>query len=113
MLRRKFIGVMTLLGAGGLASLATVESTRGAMQQRPTSDPKRAATVRYAVEGFTCITCAVGLETLLRKEEGVLSASANYPKANVEVEFDPHVITEISLKTFIQSTGFRVSNIPL
>jgi hypothetical protein len=59
MIRRKFIGLITLVSAGSMAALETVA---GAEQK----------TVTYRISGFTCVTCAVGLETLLQKERGVV-----------------------------------------
>lgn len=65
-------------------------------------------TVTYNIKGFTCITCAVGLETMLKRQKGVLRAAASYPKANVVIEFDPAVLTEKSLKEYIGEMGFGV-----
>lgn len=93
MLRRRFIQLMTIAGAGGLATLNTLEA----------GDAK---TVAYTVKGFTCITCAVGLETLLRQEKGVLSAKASYPDASVVIRYQPATITENQLKGFIADMGF-------
>lgn len=66
-------------------------------------------TVTYCVKGFTCITCAVGLETILRKQKGVLRAEASYPKQTVVIDFDAAVVTEKSLKACIGEMGFTVS----
>ena len=82
------------IGAGGLATLKTLEA----------GDSK---TVAYSVKGFTCITCAVGLETLLRQEKGVLSAKASYPDASVVIRYQPGAITEDQLKKFIADMGFK------
>jgi len=98
-LRRKFIGMMTLAGAGSLASgAARLETHRGS-----------SITLKYAVQGFTCITCAVGLETLLRRQKGVLAAKADYHAATATIIFDPHVTEEASLRQFISTTGFRIA----
>ncbi|HMD22005.1 MAG TPA: heavy metal-associated domain-containing protein [Alloacidobacterium sp.] len=93
MLRRRFIQLMTVAGAGGLATLNTLEAGD-------------ARTVAYNVKGFTCITCAVGLETLLRQEKGVVSAKASYPDASVVIRYQPVTITEDQLKKFIADMGF-------
>jgi len=93
MLRRRFIQLMTVAGASGLATLNTLEAGE-------------AKTVAYSVKGFTCITCAVGLETLLRQEKGVLSAKASYPDASVTIRYQPATITEDQLKKYIANMGF-------
>ena len=94
MLRRRFIQLMTVAaGVEGLATLSTLEA----------GDAK---TVAYNVKGFTCITCAVGLETLLGREKGVVSAKASYPDASVVIRYQPATITEDQLKRLIADMGF-------
>jgi len=63
----------------------------------------------YQVRGFTCVTCAVGLEVMLRGVRGVTEASANYAKSNVAIAFDEHMISEGELKKFVESCGFSLS----
>ncbi len=93
MIRRRFIQLITL-GTGSLATIGAIESTEK-------------KTVTYRVTGFTCITCAVGLEVMLRQEKGVAWAKASYPDANVVIKFDPREVTEDSLRTYISSMGFK------
>jgi|SRR5690348_1909650 copper chaperone len=95
MIRRKFIRQITVAGTGGLATAGTA----AARDRR---------TVTYRVKGFSCVTCAVGLETILRRERGVTNAQASYPKAVVTIEYDPALISEPSLKALIAETGFSV-----
>lgn len=93
MQRRRFVQMMTLASAGTLAAaeLAHASETR---------------TVVYHVKGFTCITCAVGLETLLRQQKGVKGVKATYPEARVTVRYDPASLTEAALRGFISELGF-------
>jgi Cu+-exporting ATPase len=104
MLRRKFLGALTLLGASGLASVATLEANKDS--NKSAAHHREAMTVTYAIQGFTCITCAVGLETLLLREKGVLSVKASYSKADAVIEFDPKIVTEASIKSYIHDAGF-------
>lgn len=92
--RRNFIRNVAVAGAaaGGSAEGAT---------------PKQDKAVKYSVEGFTCITCAVGLETLLKGEKGVVRATASYPNKSVEIGFDSHMTNEKALTDFIAVCGFR------
>lgn len=96
MQRRRFI---QLVGLAGASSLATVDSLHAA----------DARSVAYSVKGFTCITCAVGLETLLRQQRGVLKASASYPEASVIVEYDPAKVNPEQLKAYIAEMGFSAT----
>ena len=93
MLRRRFIQLMTVAGAGSLATIPALEA----------SDTK---TITYKVQGFTCITCAVGLETLLRQQKGVVWVKASYPDASATIKYQPAAVTEDQLKAFIAEMGF-------
>jgi copper chaperone CopZ len=94
--RRKFICRIT---AGTAGRLNVVESAAA----------KENRTVVYNVEGFTCITCAVGLEVMLRTQKGVTRASASYPDKKVAIGLDADLTSEKTLKDFIASCGFTVS----
>lgn len=102
MIRRHFIKLATLTGATGIATLGVVQAFRG--------DPAEAAgevqSVRWHVRGFTCITCAVGLETLLRREKGVIAAHATYPEGLVTIQYRPDLISEKRLRAAIAELGF-------
>ncbi len=95
MLRRKVIQLMTLAGTGVLASYrstATVATT----------------TVTYTVKGFSCITCATGLDTMLSREPGIKSSRSTYPEGIVKVWFNPERITAERIAAFIGDLGFTV-----
>jgi len=96
MIRRKFLSLVTLAGIGGLGALEGVAVT----ERR---------TVIFRVTGFTCITCAVGLETLLEKEKGVIRARASYPESKAAITYNPTVINEASLVKFIEEAGFKTT----
>lgn len=96
MIRRQFIKLATLTGVTGLASLSALDALE-------TKDTK---TVTWRVHGFTCVTCAVGLETMLRQQKGVKSAEASYPMATVTIQFHPELVSEASLRSFITDIGF-------
>jgi copper chaperone CopZ len=98
MIRRKFLGLITLVGASSLATLKAA-----AVQDRKTAI--------YKIKGFTCITCAVGLETLLQRENGVLAAKASYPEAIATVSYDSASISEPSIVKAIESMGFEAEAI--
>jgi len=57
------------------------------------------------VKGFTCITCAVGLDTLLSKQKGILSSKSTYPEGKVTVKFEESAITEKAIEGFIAEMG--------
>jgi copper chaperone CopZ len=96
MIRRRFLGLATLAGVGGLV---TMEGMDLAAQK----------TVTFRIAGFTCITCAVGLETLLQKEKGVVRVKASYPDNTATITYHPGLTSEASLVEFIETTGFKAS----
>jgi Cu+-exporting ATPase len=65
-------------------------------------------TVIYHVKGFTCITCATGLDTLLSQQKGIASSKSTHPEGKVTVAFDPGQMTEQAIVTFIADLGFTV-----
>jgi copper chaperone len=66
-------------------------------------------TVTYKVEGFTCVTCAVGLDTMLRDLKGVGRSKSSYPDRMATIEFDADVVTEAQIKAFVHELGFAVT----
>jgi copper chaperone CopZ len=95
MFRRKFV---QLIGAGSLTGIPTL----GAIGTH---------TLKYRVKGFSCVTCAVGLDAMLQKQKGVASSQSSYPDGLVVVKFDPKEITDASLRTFIADMGFTVEEV--
>jgi copper chaperone CopZ len=94
MFRRDFIQRLTIAaGAGSLASAETIVAAEGTL-------------ITFSVKGFSCVTCAVGLEVMLRQQKGVKRAKASYPDGTIAVRFDPGLITEGSLLEFIKGQGF-------
>jgi copper chaperone CopZ len=93
MQRRQFVQWMTLAGVGSLA----------AMEVKHGGDSK---SVTWHVKGFTCVTCAVGLETMLRQQKGVHSVKATYPEGKVVIQYNPASVSEAVLKAFISDLGF-------
>ena len=96
MIRRKFLSLATLAGVSGLAAIEGV-----------TLAERR--TVTFRITGFTCITCAVGLETLLEKEPGVIHAKASYPENVTTITYNPEKTSEAALAGFIATTGFKAT----
>jgi copper chaperone CopZ len=92
MFRRKFV---QLMGAGSLTGIAAVEAVG-------------THTVSYRVKGFSCLTCAVGLDAMMQKQKGVASSKSSYPDGLVVVKFDAKQITDASLRSFIADMGFTV-----
>ncbi len=96
MFRRQFVQFMAALGTSSVATIAA-------------ADRKGTTTVTYVVKGFSCVTCAVGLDTMLEKQKGVSSSQSTHPDGIVKIHFDPKEVSEKSLKAFINEMGFTVA----
>jgi copper chaperone CopZ len=94
MFRRRFLQLVTIASVGGLTPFEALAS-----------DSK---TLTYLVKGFSCITCATGLDTMLSRQKGIASSKSTYPEGKVTVRFDPSQITEQAILTFITDLGFAV-----
>lgn len=99
MFRRQFVQLISLAGVGGLAATAA----EAAIETR---------TVTYRVKGFSCITCAVGLDAMLQREKGVTWSRSSYPDGIVVINYAPREITENALRSYITDMGFTVAEAP-
>ncbi len=95
MFRRRFLQLVTMASVG---TLAPVEGLAAGARK----------TVVYFVKGFSCITCATGLDTMLSQQKGITSSRSTYPEGKVTVGFDPDQITEQAIVAFIADLGFTV-----
>jgi copper chaperone CopZ len=96
MFRRQFMQFVATLGASSVATIAAIHA-------------KEMKTVTYVVKGFSCVTCAVGLDTMLQKHKEVAWSKSGYPDGIVTIQFDPKELSESQLKAFISEMGFTVA----
>ena len=98
MLRRRFLQFVPLATALGLAPLKAVAKGKS-------------ETVTYRVRGFSCVTCATGLDTMLSQQKGVASSQSTYPQGIVKVAFDPDQISKNQIAVFIEELGFTIAGV--
>ena len=60
----------------------------------------------FPIEGMTCASCAVSVESILSFEEGVISSAVNYANATATVEYIPGIAKPENFKKAIQSIGY-------
>ena len=60
----------------------------------------------FAVTGMTCASCAVSVESILKTQPGVVSATANYANNTARIEYLPGANRAENLKKAIQSIGY-------
>jgi len=96
MFRRQFVQFFAALGTSGVATLAIAE-TEGTNS------------VTYVVKGFSCVTCAVGLDTMLQKQKGIARSQSTYPDGIVKIQFDGKKVQEKEIQAFINEMGFTIA----
>jgi Cu2+-exporting ATPase len=60
----------------------------------------------FPVIEMTCASCAISVESILKSQQGVVSATVNFATATVMVEYIPGVIEPIDLKKVVVSIGY-------
>ena len=68
-------------------------------------------TVTYRIEGFTCVTCAVGLDALLKEQKGIVRSKSSYPDRTSTVEYDPGLVKEEEIRSLIRELGFQAQSL--
>ena len=63
---------------------------------------------KYAVEGMTCATCALTVEKVLGKLEGVDQASVNLASETVSLDYDQQVLSFADLEAAVEGAGYRL-----
>ncbi len=108
--RRKFLrGITTAAGATAGLDLAAQAALAKPSHGAPSNTAKETHFVSWRVTGFYCVTCAVGLEVMLKGMRGVTRATAAWPSGHVTVGFDEHLVSEKTLREFIAVCGFSVA----
>ena len=97
MFRRRFFKLVTMATTGVIAPLEVLSAGASKI-------------VTYQVRGFSCVTCATGLDTMLRQEKGIVSSVSTYPQGMATISFDPEQTNEKAIKEFIASLGFTVDD---
>jgi Cu+-exporting ATPase len=67
-------------------------------------------TAVFLVKGFSCITCAVGLDTMFSRTKGIVTSNSTYPEGKVTVRFDPQAISDSDVRAVITDAGFTISS---
>lgn len=64
--------------------------------------------ITLGVSGMTCSACALNIEKVLKKENGVDSATVNLELGRANVSFDPSLISSGQIEEAIESIGYKV-----
>ena len=99
MIRRRFLQMAALSGASALAPLEGVAAAAASTA---------AKTAVFQVKGFSCPTCAVGLDTMFTRTKGIVSSHSTYPEGKVSVQFDQGTIELAKVRAVITDAGFTI-----
>jgi len=68
------------------------------------------STVRknFPVTGMSCAVCALSVESMLKSQNGVKSASVNFASSSVWVEYNPLITGSKEFRKAIQSIGYDI-----
>jgi copper chaperone CopZ len=62
--------------------------------------------VTYKISGFTCVTCAVGLDVMLQRQKGISWSKSDYQAAKTSVCYQPDLVSDEAIRTAIADMGF-------
>jgi P-type Cu2+ transporter len=60
----------------------------------------------YPVLNMSCASCAVNVQSVLKKQKGVKDAAVNFAQKSASVEFTPDLTNPAELKTAVKSAGY-------
>jgi Cu+-exporting ATPase len=60
------------------------------------------------VSGMHCASCALNIESAIKKMEGVSSANVNFATEKLNVEFDENITDEEKIKKSVERLGYKV-----
>ncbi|PKB15286.1 heavy metal translocating P-type ATPase [Flavobacterium sp. 5] len=60
----------------------------------------------FPVLGMTCASCAIGVETAIQIQAGIVTSSVNFATATVLVEYLPNMISIPEIKNIVQQAGY-------
>ncbi len=64
---------------------------------------------RFQIQGMHCVNCVMAVENALEDLEGVKSASANYARQCVDVEYDETQLHETDITSAVAAAGYMAS----
>lgn len=64
----------------------------------------------YRIAGMHCASCAVLINTVLSKQQGVKNANASFGAEKLVIEFDQNQIPEEKIMSFVKSLGYSLSS---
>ena len=67
-------------------------------------------TKNYPITGMTCSACASRIERLLRRQDGVASATVNFASERLYLDYDPAVFSEQAVRDALAKAGYGIAS---
>jgi len=84
----------------------TIEDIGYEVQQIDAEKIQKGETI-LNISGMHCASCAINIESALKKKEGVIEANVNIASEKANLKFDPEKITISEIKKTIEELGFQ------
>lgn len=65
--------------------------------------------VTLKIGGMHCATCALNIETALKKTSGIASVNVSFPLEQVKITYDPGIVSVAEIKKAIENVGYTAS----
>lgn len=101
------VAVLVIAVAGAFELFARTQ--RMAPSQASAAAAPENERVVFAVEGMHCGGCASGIQSMLRRTEGVISADVSYERREAVVVFDPARTSREKIMEAITNLGYKAS----
>ena len=88
-----------------LTEACKIAEKEAARISSPKTGPKE---ITLGVSGMTCSACALNIEKILKRKEGVDSVAVNLELGRAKVSFDPSLISPKEIGEAIESIGYKV-----
>ena len=89
-------------------NLVTLEKLERMARDQGTAITDRFRHETLGVKGMDCASCAASIEHVVRKLDGVLSVTVNYPTEKLKVEYDSQHTSRDEIVRSVSRLGYRV-----
>jgi len=69
--------------------------------------PTELKSITVSIEGMTCESCNMAVETAIKKLDGVARIKADYESGSAQVQFDPQIVKPAQITLAIEDLGYK------
>jgi copper chaperone CopZ len=75
--------------------------------QKSSSPAQKIRTIKLAIEGMSCGSCAASVTSALRKVDGIRNVKISFEEKGGTVEFDAATVNEAKIVVVVNRSGFK------